>query len=392
MEGNFIHVNKALLPLSWLYGLGVRIRNLLFDVGLLRRKSYDIPVIAVGNITVGGTGKTPHVEYLVRLLEKSFQVAVLSRGYKRKTSGYLEATSESSPRDIGDEPTQMKQKFPEIVVAVDKKRTRGIERLMADKPELAVVLLDDAFQHRYVKPGINILLVDFHRLIINDYLLPAGQLREPLNGKNRADIIIVTKCPREQTPMDYRVLTKSMDLYPYQQLFFSTMEYEDLAPVFSSESKKGLPTALAQLADYQVLLLSGIASPRQLINDLEGVSSHLVPLTFSDHHDFTARDVERINNEFGALSQPRCIVTTEKDAARLRHIDGLSPEVRRSMLCLPVRVRFLLGQEEKFNETIIGYVRKNSRNSILAKAKDDYKSHDGYRFGNGSRTISFRNN
>ena len=392
MGDNYIRVNKALLPLSWLYGLGVRMRNLLFDIGVLRSKSFDIPVIAVGNITVGGTGKTPHVEYLVRLLQKTFHVAVLSRGYKRQTSGYLEATCDSTSRDIGDEPAQMKQKFPEIVVAVDKKRTRGINRLMADKPELEAVLLDDAFQHRYVKPGINILLVDFHRLIINDYLLPAGRLREPLNGKNRADIIIVTKCPPDQTPMDYRVLTKSMDLYPYQQLFFSTMEYEDLKPVFPSEVKKGLPTNLSQLAGFQVLLLSGIASPRQLINDLEGMAAHLVPLSFADHHDFTAGDVERINSGFEALPQPRCVITTEKDAARLRHIDGLSPEVRRSMLCLPVRVNFLQGQEEKFNETIIGYVRKNSRNSILVKTKDEHKPHDSHSAGNGSRTISFRNN
>ena len=195
MEGDFIKINEWLLPLSWLYGLGVRLRNFCFDVGLLKSHSFDIPVISVGNITVGGTGKTPHVEYLVSLLRKHASVAVLSRGYKRKSHGFIIADSSATARLIGDEPMQMKKKFGDITVAVDKDRVNGIRRLTDGKTvkDIDVVLLDDAFQHRYVKPGINILLVDYHRLIIYDKPLPAGRLREPLNGKNRADIVIVTK-------------------------------------------------------------------------------------------------------------------------------------------------------------------------------------------------------
>ena len=228
MEGDFIKINEWLLPLSWIYGLGVRIRNSLFEIGLLKSHSFDVPVISVGNITVGGTGKTPHVEYLIRLLKHRAKVAVLSRGYKRRTTGFIIADRESPTRTIGDEPMQMARKFPEVTVAVDRKRVNGIRKLTdgSTVKDIDVVLLDDAFQHRYVKPGINILLVDYHRLIIYDKLLPAGRLREPLSGKNRADIVIITKCPKNLKPMEFRVITKAMALYPYQHLYFTTLVYD----------------------------------------------------------------------------------------------------------------------------------------------------------------------
>ena len=215
-EGDFIKIHEWLTPLSWLYGLGVGFRNLLFRLGVLKSRAFDIPVISVGNITVGGSGKTPHVEYLVSLLLDKMKVAVLSRGYKRKSRGYVLANNESTMSQIGDEPYQMKQKFPTLYVAVDKKRTRGIDILTSDErtKDVDVILLDDAYQHRYVKPGVNILLVDYHRLIIYDKLLPAGCLREPQEGKSRADIVIITKCPKDLRPMEYRVLMKALDLYP----------------------------------------------------------------------------------------------------------------------------------------------------------------------------------
>ncbi len=389
MEGDFIRVNKWLMPLSWVYGLAVRFRNMLFDMGILKSHSFSVPVISVGNITVGGTGKTPHVEYLVKLLQDTGKVAVLSRGYKRKTSGFIVAGDDATAATIGDEPLQVKKKFPKAIVAVDKKRVRGINRLIEYDPEIDVILLDDAFQHRYVKPGINILLVDYHRLIIYDKLLPAGRLREPLNGKNRADIVIVTKCPRELKPMEFRVITKTMDLYPYQNLFFTTTDYAPLSPVFPAAT---VPAP----AGTNVLLLAGIASPQQLIDDLTKLSmvdpGKLTTLTFPDHHSFKKKDVRRINSMFEALPKPRCIVTTEKDAARLQNVEGLSDEVKASLYALPVHISFMLDQESTFNENIIGYVRKNSRNSILAKRKDDNKPKDGNRTGNGTRTISFRNN
>ena len=251
-----------------------------------------------------------------------------------------------------------------------------------------MILLDDAFQHRYVKPGVNILLVDYHRLIIYDKLLPAGRLREPLSGKNRADIVIVTKCPHDLKPMEFRVITKAMNLYPFQRLFFTCLEYRNITPVFGSGEQ-----SLDSIGkDCHILLLTGIASPQQMIEDLSPRCPHITPLTFGDHHTFTSSDVARINNEFAALPHPKMIITTEKDATRLIAVEGLSEEVRGAMFALPVKIRFMLGQEESFNEKIIGYVRKNSRNSILAKAKDDNKSRNGNNLRDRSRTISFRNN
>ena len=382
-------INRKLLPLSWLYGLAVSLRNLLFETNVLKSKSYKTPVISVGNITVGGTGKTPHVEYLVRLLRDKARVAVLSRGYKRKSCGYVLAGKNTKVSDIGDEPFQMKQKFPDVTVAVDKKRTRGIERLISDKEtkQTDVILLDDAFQHRYVKPGINILLVDYHQMILQDTLLPAGRLREPLSSKNRADIVIVTKCPTDLKPMDYRVLTKQMNLFPYQQLYFTTIDYELLKPVFPEDASQ-----VTTLSGYNVLLLTGIASPRPLQEALTPQAASLRALRYADHHHFTPKDIERITQEFLQLPTPRLIVTTEKDAVRLKATDLLPAELRQSLYQQPIHVSFMLDQENKFNETIIGYVRKNSRNSILAKKKDDNTPQHSHHSGDRPRTISFRNN
>ena len=385
MEGDFIKINEWLKPLSWLYGCIIGFRNFLFDVGVLKSRAFDIPVISVGNITVGGTGKTPHVEYLIRLLKDRFNVAVLSRGYKRRTKGYIVADANTIMTDIGDEPFQMKQKFPKVTVAVDAKRVHGIETLMDSDKKIDVILLDDAFQHRYVKPGINILLVDYHRLIIYDKLLPAGRLREPLSGKNRADIVIITKCPDALRPMEFRVVTKAMDLFPYQDLFFTKLAYDDLKHMYNGSTRELNSIG----SDEHVLLLTGIASPRQLREDLKPYVKNLTPLRFPDHHEFNDDDVQLINETFANMPSPKIVITTEKDAVRINDTKGLSKEIKDNIYSLPVKIKFLLEQEEVFNEKIISYVRKNSRNSILAKTKDDDKSKDSYNSGNGSRTISF---
>ena len=395
MEGDFIKLNKKLLPLSWLYGLGVKFRNMLFDMDILKSKSYSVPIISVGNITVGGTGKTPHVEYLIRLLKDQFNVAMLSRGYKRKSSGYVLATTETPMKMIGDEPYQIKQKYPKVTVAVDGKRTRGIEHLTNDDEtkETDVILLDDAFQHRYVKPGVNILLVDYHRSIIFDKLIPTGRLREPLKGKDRADIVIVTKCPKDLKPMEFRVLTKQMNLYPYQQLYFTTLDYRQLKKVFpTTPSNQTIPSHLEDLTDYHVLLLTGIASPKQIYYDVKPHAKDIKTLAYGDHHAFKQKDIHHINETFASMPSPKVIITTEKDMVRLETVEGLSDEVRNNLLVLSVRIIFMLEGEATFNENIIGYVRKNSRNSILAKGKDDNKSDDSDRAGDRPRTISFRNN
>ena len=389
MEGDLIYINKKLRPLSWLYGLGVGFRNFLFETGILKSQTYATPVISVGNITVGGTGKTPHVEYLIRLLKDKTNLAVLSRGYKRKSSGFVLADNNTTIYDIGDEPFQMKQKFPDITVAVDKKRTRGINRLIKGEAgkDIDVILLDDAFQHRYVTPGINILLVDYHRLIIYDELLPSGRLREGAGSKNRADIVIITKCPVNMKPMEFRVLTKAMALYPYQQLYFSTYTYEGLERLDGQECTGGLES----LADKHVLLVTGIASPEQMKLDLQSYAKDIRPLAFADHHQFKEKDIRLINETFSELPSPKCIITTEKDAVRLRTVEGLSDEVLQHFYVLPIRIKLMLDQEKSFNKHIIDYVRKNSRNSILAKDKDDYKSKDSDHTGDRPRTISFRN-
>ena len=388
-EGDLIKINDWLLPFSWIYGSIVRFRNWLFDMGLKKSKSFSIPIISVGNITVGGSGKTPHVEYLIRLLHDKAKIAVLSRGYKRKSHGYILAEESTTMPEIGDEPFQMHQKFSDIYVAVDAKRARGIENLQNDEAtkDVDVVLLDDAFQHRYVKPGINILLVDYHRLIIYDKMLPAGRLREPLSGKNRADIVIITKCPKDLKPMEFRVLTKAMDLYPFQKLYFTSIDYDTPKGVFEEKQIE-----LDKLQDYHVLLLTGIASPKQMEHDLKPMTKDITNLSFGDHHSFKGKDIDRINDAFESMPEPRIIITTEKDAVRLRETEGLYEKVKSNMYELPIKVSFMLDQQDNFNEKIISYVRKNSRNSILAKRKDDNKSKDSYHSGNRSRTISFRNN
>ena len=388
-EGDLIKINDWLLPFSWIYGSIVRFRNWLFDMGLKKSKSFSIPIISVGNITVGGSGKTPHVEYLIRLLHDKAKIAVLSRGYKRKSHGYVLAEESTTMSEIGDEPFQMHQKFSDIYVAVDAKRARGIENLQNDEAtkDVDVVLLDDAFQHRYVKPGINILLVDYHRLIIYDKMLPAGRLREPLSGKNRADIVIITKCPKDLKPMEFRVLTKAMDLYPFQKLYFTCIDYDTQKGVFEENQIE-----LDKLQDYHVLLLTGIASPKQMEHDLKPMTKDITNLSFGDHHSFKGKDIDRINDAFESMPEPRIIITTEKDAVRLRETEGLYEKVKSNIYELPIKVSFMLDQQDNFNEKIISYVRKNSRNSILAKRKDDNKSKDSYHSGNRSRTISFRNN
>lgn len=369
MNNDSIKINRWLYPFSFLFGIGVSIRNQLFDWGLLTSRSFDIPVISIGNIAVGGTGKTPHTEYLIKLLQKEYKVAVLSRGYKRKSKGFILATKTTPMEKIGDEPFQMKEKFPSIYMAVDENRCHGIEQLTNEKiaPQTDVILLDDAYQHRYVKPGINILLTDYHRPINEDALLPAGRLREPESGKNRANIVIVTKCPRDLKPMDFRVIIKYMDLYPYQKLYFSTLKYGALTSVFSRAPQRELKSIEK---DEKIVLITGIATPQQLLNDLSEYSSQITSLHFGDHHQFTEKDIRHIQQTFDSLKgSKRTLITTEKDATRLINL-SLSEDIKDHLYALPVEIEFLLGQEEQFNQNILSYVRTNSRNSILLKRED----------------------
>ncbi len=390
MEGDFVKINPWLIPFSWIYGAGVNIRNFLFDWKILRSKSFDLPVISVGNITVGGSGKTPHVEYLIRLLQDKYRVAVLSRGYKRRSKGFILADAKHRTEDVGDEPYQLKKKFGQIHVAVDADRCHGIETLrsLSETKDTQVILLDDAYQHRYVKPGINILLVDYHRLIIYDRLLPAGRLREPKESKSRADIVIVTKCPQDMTSKDYRVIKKALDLYPYQMLLFSSIDYGRLQPMYCGGSR----TLSSITKKENILLLTGIASPEQLLLDLQPYTKNITHLSFPDHHQFTNDDLETINTTFAEMPSPKTIITTEKDAARLFGMKGLNEQTRHHLYILPIKIKFMQEGEEIFNQKILNYVRENTRNSGLAQEQDDNQPQDSHHSGNGIRTISFRNN
>ena len=363
MKDNSPQIKNWLYPISFLYGIGVRLRNKLFDWNILKEKEYKLPIISIGNITVGGTGKTPHTEYLIELLQTNYKVGILSRGYKRQSKGFVLATENSTVQEIGDEPYQIKQKFPNAVVAVDANRRQGIEKLLKLKEPVDLILLDDAYQHRYVKPGLNILLTDYQRLICDDKLLPAGLLREPLRGKERANIVIVTKCTEEVKPIDFNIVAKRLDLYPFQKLFFSSFKYRDLRPVFATEEDyKSIK--LSDIKEYNnVLLVAGIANPQPLKDELSKHTDSLSCLVYKDHHNFLLKDLNEIEQTFNELNgSNNLIVTTEKDAMRLLSTEGLSDSIKSSIYALPIEVQILQSKETLFNQNIFDYVKEDKRN------------------------------
>ena len=362
-------IQKALLPLSWLYGVGGGLRNKLFDWGILPTEEFSIPIISIGNLAVGGTGKTPHAEYLIRLLRKKYKIAVLSRGYKRKTSGFVLAKENVTSRQIGDEPYQMFRKFSGITVAVDSNRRQGIKRLLSlpeeERPE--VILLDDAFQHRYVLPSLSILLSDCNRLYYKDTLLPVGRLREIARNNSRAQIVIVTKCPESFLPIDYRIISKELNLAPFQQLFFTSYKYTQLMPVFPEHLSNEPTLQSFENGDCSTLLIAGIAHPESLINQVKKYTSHLSTLIYSDHHDFTSGDIQQISSMFQQLSETnKIIITTEKDAVRLMDNKHFPSTLKSVIYYLPIEVVFNLDQEELFIQNIENHVTNFKRNRILA--------------------------
>ncbi len=358
---NTVHINKWLLPLSWLYGIAVFLRNKLFDWNILKQKKYDIPVICVGNITVGGTGKTPHVEYLVSILKPHFKVAVLSRGYKRKTSGFVMAVHDSTASQIGDEPYQIWHKNPDVIVAVDSNRQRGIEKLLALSPDKRpdVILLDDAFQHRYVKPSYTILLTDFNRMMSQDKLLPAGRLREPVYLAEKANMIIVTKCPPDINPLEQRLIAKDVQAFPYQDLFYTSFEYGMVTPLFRKSSNT---FPLNGLKDKDVLLVTGIANPRPLHKTIRKYTRKITDLRYPDHYQFSKKDIQKIKSAFDAIQGTnKIIIVTEKDAARLVALKSMDDNLKKHIYYLPIQVNFVNNEDkDTFNTKILEHVRKDS--------------------------------
>ena len=354
-----------LLPFSLVYGLIIRLRNLLFDAGILPSAEFDLPVISVGNISVGGTGKTPHVEYLVDLLKDDYAVATLSRGYKRKTRDFILAANHSTVEDIGDEPRQIKQKYPDVMVAVDRRRVHGVQQLLKEQIPPDVILLDDAYQHRYIKPGFSILLIDYNHPVNKDMLLPAGRLREPAGSRKRADIILVTRSPERMKPIERRQYVNNFGLELGQHLFFTSMVYDKIYPVFDIPD----PSDLAHLKKNKpaILIVTGIADPRGIRKFARSISTNIRAIAYPDHHAFSIKDIEQIDKAFRDLgSENVLILTTEKDAMRF-HAVMVPDHLKKVLYQVRIKVRFLNDDTENFNKQIIRYVTSNKRNSILHK-------------------------
>ncbi|MCM1319660.1 MAG: tetraacyldisaccharide 4'-kinase [Muribaculaceae bacterium] len=339
-------ISYVLTPLSWLYGAGTYLRNKFYDWGLFHSTSFDVPVVSVGNLTVGGTGKTPHVEYIVDHLASAYNIAVLSRGYKRKTKGFVMAGSTSTPDTIGDEPYQIYRKFGfRVKVAVCESRAKGIRKLLEIDPKINLVILDDAFQHRRVQPKVNLLLIDYSRPVETDHLLPLGRLRESKMARYRADIIVVTKVPDGKRPFDFRVYKKDLDLWDYQKLFFSRIKYGELEPVFEKENRYALRMDELRESDA-VLLISGIANPRPFIRHFKNYPCRAKVAHFPDHHDFTRAELEEIATRFDEMKGSRhIIITTEKDAVRLAHNPYFPEHLKPYIFYLPITISMLEGIE-----------------------------------------------
>ena len=337
-------LRKILFPFAIIYGLIISIRNLAFDLGILRSKAFDVPIIAVGNLSVGGTGKSPMIEYLIELMSGLHKTAVLSRGYGRNTKGFLLADQSSTAKDIGDEPFQFYRKYKDIEVAVDEKRVRGMENLLSSKPELDLVLLDDAFQHRYVKASCYILLTSFDKLYTNDLLLPAGDLREPRVGAKRAQIIVVSKCPDNLNASTKAKIEKRINPKPNQKLFFSSIKYD--VKVIGRKGKM----ALEQLKNASVLLVTGIADPGPMVEFLKSKRINCEHIKFVDHQFIGKAELEDIKKKLSELPEEgKIIITTEKDYVR-SFIDVALP-----IYYLPIKTE-IIEDSERFNALIQDYV------------------------------------
>lgn len=338
---NMIFVRKILFPFAVLYGWITRFRNFLFDRQILKSYRFDLPVIAVGNLSVGGTGKTPQIEYLIRLLSENYRVATLSRGYKRKSEGFVLADASSDAQILGDEPFQFYSKFPNIKVAVDADRKNGIENLLHLKAKPEIILLDDAFQHRKVEAGFYILLTAYGDLYADDFILPTGNLRESSSGAKRADVIVVTKCPPDLSLEAQQQISKKLNIGKDQELYFTAIAYDD--KVYSENQT----LEVGEIKTKSKLLIAGIAKPKPFFNYLKGENDEV--MEFPDHHDFSGKDISDILGK----AKNRIIITTEKDYVRLKGQFAAD-----QIFYLPIQSVFL-SNKTRFDSAINNYVGKN---------------------------------
>ncbi|HNQ61611.1 MAG TPA: tetraacyldisaccharide 4'-kinase [Bacteroidia bacterium] len=353
------NLRLLLLPFSFIYGLVVAVRNFLFDKGILKSTSFRIPIISVGNLSTGGTGKTPHVEYLIRLLRSDYRIATLSRGYGRKTSGFMLVSTPASTSIIGDEPMQYHTKYKDILVSVGEDRVEAIENLLGIPTPPEIILMDDAFQHRKLKPGKSILLIEYESIFKQDFLLPAGNLREWVSGMKRADIIIISKSPSILVPIERKRVIEEIKPLAHQEVFFSYYRYGDFLKVNGDDNAMLMSAKYYLEKRFTILMVTGIANPSGIMEYLRRHTDKLETLIFPDHHEFSVRDIRKIQETFDNIANAsKIIVTTEKDAMRLRN-----PEIARMIEHLPIfyiPIEVVIHQEEeKFNTLITDYVRQN---------------------------------
>lgn len=350
MARNKFLASLLLLPISKIYGAVVAVRNKMFDSGMLKSYSFDIPVVVVGNLVMGGTGKTPHVEYIIEALRDKYHLGVLSRGYKRATKGFVLAGPQSRPEDIGDESYQIYRKYgPEVTVAVCEKRADGITRMLEIDPKISMIILDDAFQHRYVKPSVSVVLTEYNRPVFRDRLLPYGRLREPRSSLNRADIVVVTKCPDDMKPMDFTLFKENLRLFPYQRLYFSRYSYGSVVPVFP-DTDHPVPNLDWIKPGTSVMALTGVANPKPFTRYLRSHKLKVKLCKFGDHHNFTASDMEAISKRFDDLpGDEKYIFTTEKDAVRLLNNPYFPHQLKPFIFYIPVKVEFISDHDMEFS-------------------------------------------
>jgi tetraacyldisaccharide 4'-kinase len=358
MFSNFFLKSFRLLlfPFALLYWFGIAIRNWLYKKNIFKSVSFGLPVICVGNLSTGGTGKSPMVEYLVKKLKDNFRIATLSRGYKRKTKGYSLANENSTALEIGDEPMQFHLKFPDVPVTVGEKRIEAIPQLLHDKPETQAIILDDAFQHRKIKAGLNILLTECNNLFTRDFYLPTGDLRDVKSSYKRAEIIIVTKCRPDLSEDEKRKTRKEINPTTKQQIFFTTIEYGE---IYHIKAKK--TSSLNEM--QEVLLVTGIANPGPLKRLLEEQSKSYSFMQYPDHHIFTIDDLNEIKKKFETMEAThKIILTTEKDAVRLAKFQDDITDL--PLYIIPVRHRFLFGEGEKFDDCVTSFIKNFSQNPV----------------------------
>ena len=347
-------MKRLLLPISFLYSIVLFLRHKLYDWNILKSKSYDIPNICVGNLNFGGTGKTPHIEYLTNILSEEYKIAVLSRGYGRNTKGFILANESHTHHDIGDEPLQYFKKFKNIKVAVDENRREGIERLLQDENPPQIILLDDAYQHRKIKPGLNILLTDYYNLYSDSHLFPAGNLRDIKKAAKRAEIIVVTKSPIVITPYYRRDVESKLKLLPHQKIFYSYIEYLDFKPLSKLSYEVDIKEAKT------VLLLCGIANTYSLEDHIKRKYNTTSKIQFNDHHSFTEKDVDTIIEKYNnMIGKNKVIITTEKDAMRLINSSFASKLDDIPVFIVPIKIKFHKEEGTCFNDEILNYVKNN---------------------------------